>query len=100
MMRSVEFLIVFSVAAFCFAVVPWGVRADEFMANAHTLQLQFKQRRFITASRQQTIRKFRAIVSLDTFNGKRKLLNHAPEKQGGRIGAVFLKGFYAAETAV
>lgn len=48
--REIEFLIVFSVAALYFAVVPWRVRTDEFMANAHTFQFQFKQRRFITAS--------------------------------------------------
>ena len=77
-MRGVEFLIVFSVAALYFAVVPWRVRTDEFMANAHTFQFQFKQRRFITASWQQAVGKFRAIVCLDTFNGIREFLNHVP----------------------
>ena len=40
--RSVEFLIVFAVTTLYFAVVPWRVRTNEFMANAHTIQFQFK----------------------------------------------------------
>ena len=50
-MRGIEFLIVFSVAALHFAVMPWHVRANKFMENAHTFQFQFKQRRFIITSR-------------------------------------------------
>ena len=39
---GIKTFLVLSVAPLYFAVVPWRVRTNEFMANAHTIQFQFK----------------------------------------------------------
>ena len=43
-MRSIEFFVVFTVAALHFTVVPWGIGTDELVAEAKLFQFQLKER--------------------------------------------------------
>ena len=99
-MRSIEFFIVLTVASFHFSVVPGRVGPDELMPNVMLLQSFFKQGLFVRVLGVEAVGKFRAIVGLDTLNGKGKALYAMENKLSGRVGAVFLEGFQIAKTAI
>ena len=98
--RSIKFFVVFTVTAFHFAVVPWGIGTDELVADAKLFQLQFKERGFIGAFRQEAVGKLGAVVRLNTFNEVRELLHNMSQEDGRGIGAVFLKRLNIPKPAV
>jgi len=97
---SVEFLIVFSVAALDFAVVPWRVRPDQLVPDPKLLQSLLKQCLFRVPAVCHTIRKFKSIICLYTLDRIRELFNDIFEKQRGGIGAVFRVCLEDTEPAV
>lgn len=99
-MRSIEFLIVFTVAALDLAVVPGRVRADEFVPDTELGKRFLKECRTVGFGAVEPVGELRTIVSLDTRNGIRELLNNMTNENAGRIGAVFLKGLEIAETGI
>ncbi len=96
---SVEFLIVLAVASFDLAIVPWGIGPDQLVADTELGKGIFKECRTWLLASNETVGEFRAVIRLDALNEERELLNTVLDKQGRRLGAVFLEGFEVAETA-
>lgn len=67
-MRSIKLFVIFTVTALDLAIVAWGIRTDELVANAKLFQLQLKKRGFVGGFRQEAVSKLGAVVCLDTFN--------------------------------
>ena len=63
-----ETFLILTVAALDFAVVPWGIRTNEFMSNAKLGSRLFKQRRYITFAVGKAIGELKAVVRLDAFH--------------------------------
>lgn len=99
-MRSIELLVIFTVATLHLAVVARCVGTDELVADAELFQFQLKEGRFIGAFWQEAVGKLSAVVGLDTFNEIRELFHNMAQKNGGGIGAVLLKSLYIPESAV
>ena len=53
--RSIEFFVIFTVAALHFAIVTWGVWTDELVTDTKLFQFQLKERGFIGALRQEAV---------------------------------------------
>ena len=79
-MRSVEFLIIFAVAALDFAVVTWGIGADELVADTELFQFQFKESRFVGAFGQKAVGKLGAVVRPNAFNEMQFFSRHSAGK--------------------
>lgn len=99
-MRSIEFFVIFTVAALHFAIVTWGVWTDELVTDTKLFQFQLKERGFIGALRQEAVRKLGAIVRLDTFNEIRELFHNMAQEGSRGIGAVLLKRLNIPKPAV
>ena len=97
---GVELLIVFSVAAFYFAIVPRCKRFDFLVPDSELSQRFLKecQRLFLAVS--HFICKFKPIVCLDTLNGIGKLFHYMFQKLCGGIGTLLLEGLEIPESAV
>lgn len=89
-MGSVEPLVVLPVAAFHLAVMPWHIGADYFMPDAMLFQMYLEKGGLIPVGG-KTVGKFSAIVRLDALHGVREGFYKVIHKEGGRVGAVFLK---------
>ena len=74
-MGSIEFFVIFSVAALNFSVVPGSVGLNQFVPNTKAAQLGLEGRRGIAALSQQPLCKFSPIVGLHTLNGIREALH-------------------------
>ena len=75
-MAGIEFLIVFSVAAFYFTIVT-GCKGFEFLVpDAELSQCFLKERQRLFLAVSHFICKFKPIVCLDTLNGIRKLFHY------------------------
>lgn len=98
LVRSVEILIVFAVAALNLAVVARRIRADELMPDTELGKSLLKECRTVGFGAVQPVGELGTVVGLDTFNGVREFRNNMTKEYAGRVGAVFLKGFEIAET--
>ena len=67
-MGVVETFLVFAVAAFHLAVVPWGVRADQLVTDAFAGQRCFKQSRNIALAVREAVGKLKAVVCLNALD--------------------------------
>ena len=81
LMASVEFLVVFSVAALNFSVMPWRIRFNQFVTNTELHQSVLKERWLRIFCIGKTICKFTTIVCLDTLNGIGEPLHAVPDEQ-------------------
>ena len=90
-MRSIKALIIFSMASFNLSVMPWCEGTDKFVPDTVFFQMHLEKRRFITKGG-KAIRKLRAIIRLDTFNGIRKSFHTVFNKLGRRKGIMLLEG--------
>lgn len=68
-MAGIEFLVVFSVAAFYFAVVTRGKGLDLLVPDSQFGQGLFKERQRFLLAVAHLIGKFKPIVRLDALNG-------------------------------
>ena len=75
-MRGIELLVVFKVIALDLAVVAGWRWSDELVSDSQALKFQFKQ----SWLGHHTIGKFTIVIRLDTFNGKRKFLDHLAQE--------------------
>lgn len=92
MVRSVEVLVVFAMAALHLAVVPGSVGLDELVLDAERLQRHLKEGFLVGVLRIESVGKLRAIIRLDTFNGIRKSFHTVFNKLGRRKGIMLLEG--------
>ncbi len=100
LVRNVEFLIILAVTVLHLAIVLRGKRLDQFVPDTKLHKYFLKQRQRLFAAVAQAIGKFKTIVRLNTFNGIGEFLHHMKKELRGRIGAVLLKGFEIAKSAV
>ncbi len=63
----VETFLVFPMAAFHLAVVAWGVRTDQFVADAQLPQSIFKKSRSVAVGR-EPVGELQSIIGLNTFH--------------------------------
>lgn len=98
-MGSVEPLVVLPVAALYLAVVPGCKGSDDLVADAVGLQMFLKERGPFFLAR-KAVGEFRPVIGLDTFDAARERSHQMLHELGGRIGAVFLKGFHETPTGV
>ena len=98
-MRGIESLVILPVAALYFPVMSGCVRADYFMPYPMFLQTFLEKGRFIPMSG-KPVGELRSVVSLDTFNPAGECFDKVFHKLRGRIGAVFLKGFYKTPSGI
>mgnify|MGYP003255546271 CR=1 FL=1 len=96
-MRGIEPLVILPVAALYLAVVPGRKGPDDFVTDAVGLQMLLEKRGSFLVAR-KAVGEFRPIVCLDTFDGAGECPYQMLHELGGRIGAVFLKGFHEAPT--
>ncbi len=89
-MGGIEPLIVLPVAALHLAVMPWRIGADYLVPDAMLLQTHLEKGGLIPVGG-KAVGKFGAIVRLDALNGAREGFYKEIHKDGGRVGAVFLK---------
>ena len=99
-MRSIKLFVIFTVTALHLAIVAWGIRTDELVANAKLFQLQLKKRGFVGGFRQEAVSKLGAVVCLDTFNEIWEFFHDMAQEDSRGIGAVFLKSLDIPKPAV
>ncbi len=97
---GIEFLVVFSVTAFYFAIVSGRVWTDQLVVDAELIQCLLKQRRLWIFAVGQTIGEFKSIICLDARNGIGEFLYHILQKLCRGIGALLFVRLENAETAV
>ena len=98
-MGGVEPLVVLPVAALYLAVVPGCKGSDDLVADAVGLQMLLKERGPFFLAR-KAVGEFRPVIGLDTFDAARERSHQMLHELGGRIGAVFLKGFHETPAGV
>ena len=94
-MDRVKAFLVFPVAALHFAIVPWGVGADELVADAKISGGFLKKGLDIPFAVGKTVCKFKTVVGLDTFHANAPAgipLDQAFQKVGGGIGRLLRIG--------
>ena len=67
-MGIVEALLIFAVAAFHLAVMPWGIWSDELVTNTFSDECRFKQRWNIALAVGKAVCKLKAVVCLNTLD--------------------------------
>ena len=65
---AIETLLVFSVAAFHFAVMSWGIRTNKFVADAELCQRCLKQSWFVAVFGVQSVCELEAVICLHTLH--------------------------------
>ena len=65
---GIETLLVLTVAALYFAIVPWGVGPDKLMADAELLRGRLEQGGQIPFAVGKAVSKLKAVVCLDTLH--------------------------------
>lgn len=93
--RVAETFLVFTVAAFHLAVVPWGVRPYQFMPYTQPHRGSFKEGRRIPLTPGKAVGKLKTVVGLyafnpDAFSGKIAMRFY--QKIRGRIVALLIIG--------
>ena len=94
-MDRVKAFLVFPVAALHFAIVPWGVGADELVADAKISGGFLKKGLDIPFAVGKTVCKLKTVVGLDTFHANAPAgipLDQAFQKVGGGIGRLLRIG--------
>ena len=99
-MVGIKVLVVLAVAAFDLAVVPGRKRPDLLVADAELSQSLLKHGKGLLLAVPHLIGKLKAIIGLDTFDGKGKLFHDMLQKLCGGVGTVLLKSLQIPETAV
>ena len=99
-MTSIEFLIVFSVAAFHFSVVSRRKGFDFLVPDAEFSQCFLKERQRFVLTVADFICKFKPIVRLSTLNGIGKLFHYMLWKLCGRVCTLLLERLEIPESAV
>ena len=98
-MGGIKAFIVLAMAALNFPVMPWRVRTDQLMPDPILFQAILKESGFVLV-RGETVGKFGPVIGLDALNGAGKGFHKVIHKEGGGIGAVFLKGFHIAPSGI
>ena len=80
-MRGIEFLVVFTVAAFYFSVMTRSVRTDQLVPDAEFIQSGFKDRRRGVSFGQKFFRELWSIVRLDALNEEGEFFCNMADKQ-------------------
>ncbi len=88
-----EPLVVLPVAALHLAVMPRGIGPDYLVADAMLFQTHLEKGGLIPVGG-EAVCELSAVVCLDTLNGAGEGFHKVFHKQGGGIGAVFLKSFH------
>ncbi|WP_243126273.1 hypothetical protein [[Clostridium] hylemonae] len=91
-MSRIKTLIVFTVTTFCFPVVPWRKRLNQFMSDAMFSEMPLKQCRLAMVCC-KPVREFRSVIRLDTLDGQGKVFQEA-EEAGNGTGIAALSEFY------
>ena len=99
-MGSIELFIIFAVTALHLAIVPWSERTDQLVTDSQLSQSFFKKSSLFRSRGVEPIGKFRAVVRLNTLNGKGEFSDAVPDELSGRIGAVLLECLQIPKTAV
>ncbi len=73
-MRGIEALVILEVAAFDLAVVPGGIRTNEFVAGAQLGQGRFKEGVQMLLASDKAVGKFGTAVSLSALNEEGEFL--------------------------
>ena len=98
-MSCVEAFIILPVTSFYFSVVSGSKRSDKLVSYTMFLQMNLKHSRFISLGC-ETIREFRAIIRLYTFDVSRKGFNQMLQENGSTVGIMLLKAFNKAPARV
>lgn len=98
--RSIEFFIVFPVAALDFPVVSRGVWLDQLVSDSKLRQSLLKESWLRILPSNKAIGEFSAIVSLDALNSIRETFYAMLNKQRRRIGAFLWESLQVTKTAV
>ena len=70
----IEALLILTVAALDFAVVPWRIRADQLVPDAQFRSRSFKERDQLTFRLCEAVGKLKAVISVHTLIGEPLLL--------------------------
>ena len=97
---GIEFLVVFSVAAFYFSVVTRRKRLDFLVADSKLGQRLFKERQRLLLAVAHLVGKFKTIVCLDALDRKGELFHDMLQKLCGRVCTVFFECLEITESAV
>ena len=82
-MGGIEFFVVLPVASLNLAVVSWGKGLGQFVPDPQTPQFSFEGGRFVSTPWQQTICKFRSVISLHALDRIRESFYHMLKKPLG-----------------
>ena len=94
----VESLLVFTMAAFYFAVVAGRVWTDQLVPDPKACSGQLKACGQVSFAIGETVGKFEAVICLDTFDEIRKLFHNMVPENGRGIGVMLLKKPRCTET--
>ena len=81
-MRGIELFVVFSVAAFNFAVMSWCKRFNLLMSDTELIKRFLKERRRRFLAVPHLVCKFKSVIRLNAFNGIWKFLHNVLKKHG------------------
>ena len=99
--KRIEAFLVFPVATLHFSVVPWGVRADELVADAKISGSLFKKGLDIPFAVGKTVCKFKTVVGLNTFHTDTPAgipLHQPLQKVSGGVGRLLWIGGQKTES--
>ncbi len=89
-MGGIKAFIVLSMAPLNLAVMSWRVGTDQFVPDAVLFQMLLKKGGLVPVG-SKAVGKFIPVIGLDALNRAGKGSHEVVYKEGGRIGAVFLK---------
>lgn len=99
-MRSIEFLVVFSVTAFYFAVMSGCERSDLLMLDTKLFKRFLEECRQLFPAAPHLVCKLKSVICLNAFYGVRELLHYVFQENGGGICVFFLESLQITKTAV
>ena len=99
-MRSIEFLVVFSVTAFYLAVMSRSERPDLFMLDTKLFKRFLEERRRLFLAVPHLICKLKSVICLNAFYDVLELLYYVFQENGRGICVFFLESLQITKTAI
>ena len=99
-MRSIEFLVVFSMTAFNLAVMSGCERSDLLMLDSQLFKRFLEEGRQLLLAVHHLICKLKSVICLNAFYGIWELLHYVFQKNSRGICVFFLESLQITKTAV
>ena len=99
-MRSIEFLVVFSMTAFYLAVMSGCERSDLLMPDTKLFKRFLEERRQLFLTVPHLVCKLKSVICLNAFYGIWELLHYVFQKNSRGICVFFLESLQITKTAV